>query len=81
MGDSLTINQTLKQIHKVPWSWNFAGGRTPSFPSSIEFIEITSQGNGQDFGDLTQARESSSNNVASHVRGLFGGGYHPGCWR
>ena len=56
----------------------FAGGRTPSFPSSIEFIEISSLGNGQDFGDLTQARESSSNNVASHVRGLFGGGYHPG---
>ena len=56
----------------------FAGGRTPSFPSSIEFIEIASQGNGQDFGDLTQARESSSNNVASHVRGLFAGGYHPG---
>ena len=56
----------------------FAGGRTPSFPSSIEFIEIASQGNAQDFGDLTQARESSSNNVASHVRGLFAGGYHPG---
>ena len=56
----------------------FAGGRTPSFPSSIEFIEIASQGNGQDFGDLTVARESSTNNVASHVRGLFGGGYHPG---
>ena len=56
----------------------FAGGRTPLFPSSIEFIEIASQGNGQDFGDLTEARESSSNNVASHVRGLFAGGYHPG---
>ena len=56
----------------------FAGGRTPSFPSSIEFIEISSLGNGQDFGDLTVARESASNNVASHVRGLFAGGYHPG---
>ena len=56
----------------------FAGGRTPNFPSSIEFIEISSLGNGQDFGDLTEARESASNGVASHVRGLFGGGYHPG---
>jgi hypothetical protein len=56
----------------------FAGGRTPSFPSSIEFIEISSLGNGKNFGDLTEARESASNGVASHVRGLFGGGYHPG---
>ena len=56
----------------------FAGGRTPSFPSSIEFIEIASLGNGQNFGDLTVARESATNNVASRVRGLFGGGYHPG---
>jgi len=56
----------------------FAGGRTPSFPPSIEFIEIASLGNGQNFGDLTVARESSTNGVASHVRGLFGGGYHPG---
>jgi len=56
----------------------FAGGRTPSFPSSIEFIEISSLGNGKNFGDLTVARESASNGVASHVRGLFGGGYHPG---
>jgi len=56
----------------------FAGGRTPSFPSSIEFIEIASLGNGQNFGDLTVARESATNNVASRIRGLFGGGYHPG---
>ena len=49
----------------------FAGGRTPSFPSSIEFIEVASQGNGQDFGDLTVARESSTNNVASHVLSLI----------
>ena len=56
----------------------FAGGRTPSFPNSIEFIEISSLGNAKNFGDLTEARESATNGVASHVRGLFGGGYHPG---
>ena len=56
----------------------FAGGRTPSFPSSIDFIEVASLGDAKNFGDLTVARESATNGVASHVRGLFGGGYHPG---
>ena len=59
-----------------------AGGYDPVASSSdqdhIGFINIMTEGNAIDFGNLTEARESSSNNVASHVRGLFGGGYHPG---
>ena len=35
----------------------FCGGATPSSPNrtnSMEFVTIASQGNGQDFGDLSQ---------------------------
>ena len=56
----------------------FAGGRTPTFPASIGYIEIATLGNAVYFGDLTVARESATNNVASSTRGLFAGGYHPG---
>jgi len=56
----------------------FAGGRTPTFPINIGYIEIATLGNAVYFGDLTVARESMSNNVASSTRGLFAGGYHPG---
>ena len=56
----------------------FAGGRCPAFTASIGYIEIATLGNSEYFGDLQQARESASNNVASSTRGLFAGGYHPG---
>ena len=56
----------------------FAGGRCPAFTASIGYIEIATLGNSELFGDLQQAREGVSNNVASSTRGLFAGGYHPG---
>ena len=56
----------------------FAGGRCPAFTASIGYIEIATLGDSVNFGDLQQARESASNNVASSTRGLFAGGYHPG---
>jgi len=42
----------------------------------ISYIEIQTQGNTQDFGDLTQVR-SGDGAVGSSTRGLFAGGYFP----
>ena len=35
----------------------FGGGRTPSYNDTIDYITISTTGNAQDFGDLTQARD------------------------
>jgi len=56
----------------------FGGGYTdtpsPSLPSNvIDYITISSTGNAQDFGDLTQGRGFNSS-CSSSTRGLFGGG-------
>jgi len=51
----------------------FAGGTTPVTLSSIEFINISSTGNAQNFGDLFEARFGLSA-ASSSTRGLFAGG-------
>ena len=43
--------------------------------TSLEFVNIQSQGNAQWFGDLTVARMGGAA-VSSAIRGLFGGGNH-----
>ena len=50
------------------------GGRAPGNLNLIDFFTITTLGNSQDFGDLTDAR----NQLAAHssrTRGIWGGGY------
>ena len=42
--------------------------------TSILFVDIQSQGNGQDFRDLTAATVASPGACASSTRGLYGGG-------
>ena len=56
----------------------FGGGITPgnSRLDAIEYVTIQSEGNGIDFGDLTQGMGHSSS-CSSSTRGLFGGGYQP----
>ena len=54
----------------------FAGGITPTRQNIIEFVNIASTGNIQDFGDLTRALNGAGG-CASATRGLFGGGYNP----
>ena len=44
-----------------------------SFTNTIEYITISTEGNGQDFGDLTEARKSGSS-ASNSTRGLFFGG-------
>ena len=55
----------------------FAGGDIDSYSNVIDFVQISSDGNATDFGDLTEARQVGAQNVASNVRGCFGGGYGP----
>jgi hypothetical protein len=50
----------------------FGGGYT--FTNTIDYISIQSQGNAQDFGDLTVTRYNTGS-CSSFVRGLFGGGF------
>ena len=55
----------------------FAGGYAPS-PASlrniIDFIEIQSLGNAQDFGDLLSTNNGESGACSSSTRALYGGG-------
>lgn len=51
----------------------FGGGLAPGRTNSIDYIQIQTQGNAQDFGDLTLARDKLAA-AASATRGLFGGG-------
>ena len=50
------------------------GGESPSRTDAINFIQIQSTGNAQDFGDLTSARDLLDA-CSSSTRGIFGGGY------
>ena len=56
----------------------FGGGAQPfnTKLNLIEFITISTTGNAQDFGDLTDARGAIFG-CSSHVRGVFAGGVSP----
>ena len=55
----------------------FAGGlSSPSNMDDISFITISTMGDAQDFGNLSQARyKLYDSGLASRTRGLWGGGY------
>ena len=56
------------------------GGRTTpgsAGTNNITFIEIQSQGNAQDFGDLTEDDVIIGGSLASSTRGIRAGGYDP----
>jgi hypothetical protein len=55
----------------------FAGGRVGPTPyNTIDFINIQSLGNAQDFGDMQQTAISPTG-CSSEIRGIFAGGYAP----
>ena len=54
----------------------FGGGRTPSYLNTIDYVTISTTGNAQDFGDLTQARGYMASS-SSRTRGVFNGGGVP----
>ena len=54
----------------------FCGGATPSSPNrtnSMEFVTIASQGNGQDFGDLSRVSDRIGGGCISDSHGGLGG--------
>ena len=51
----------------------FGGGDNPSTTNSIDYVNINSTGNAQDFGDLIEARDKIAA-AGSSTRGLFAGG-------
>jgi hypothetical protein len=54
----------------------FGGGYTSTFTvlNTIDYVQIQSTGNAQDFGDLTTTKSRSSS-CSSYTRGIFNGGY------
>ena len=54
----------------------FGGGGNPSNTNHIEYIQINTLGNGEEFGDLTQTR-AELGGVSSPTRGVFAGGGAP----
>ena len=53
----------------------FAGGYHPgAFSNTIDYINISSRGNSQDFGELGN-KATGGGGVGSRTRGLFAGGY------
>ena len=51
----------------------FGGGLAPGRTNSIVYIQIQTQGNAQDFGDLASTREKLAG-AAGAIKGLFAGG-------
>ena len=54
----------------------FGGGYTPTYVSTIDFINISSTGNAVNFGNLSVDRQQLSA-CSSSTRGVFGGGETP----
>ena len=53
----------------------FGGGNPGTASNVMQYVQIQSQGNALDFGDLTVARQASG--LGSATRGVFGGNAHP----
>ena len=53
----------------------FGGGNPGSANGTMQYVQIQSQGNALDFGDLTVARQSTG--LGNATRGVFGGNAHP----
>jgi len=51
------------------------GGGTSGATDIIDYFNLTSTGDGADFGDLTQRRESNAGNITNGSRCCFGPGY------
>ena len=58
----------------------WGGGSSPSPTNKIDYVEIASTGNAKDFGDLTTTIYSMLGACASHIRGMWTGGYTGSAW-
>ena len=56
----------------------YGGGQAPSYTDAIDWINIATTGDAQDFGNLTSNRTEQNSGWASRTRGCLAGGYqHP----
>ena len=54
----------------------FGGGRdNPTYYADMNFVEIATTGNGQDFGDMDAGKNGILGGTASSTRGIIAGGY------
>tara|TARA_B100002019_G_scaffold187151_1_gene161610 strand:- start:580 stop:1686 length:1107 start_codon:yes stop_codon:yes gene_type:complete len=74
-GDGIGWEQIQKQPSVPIGTRGLISGGDPN-TNVIEFITIATTGNGQDFGDLQEAKNFPGS-CASHTRGLIGGGATP----
>ena len=58
----------------------WGGGSTPTVLNTIAYVEIASTGNAVDFGDLATTTYSILGACASHIRGMWTGGYTGSIW-
>ena len=77
-GNNWATVNTFTEMQNSPGNRGrgvFAGG-SPSM-STISFLNIMSEGNAKNFGDLTYALGNVAGNCSSGTRGLFAGGGSP----
>ena len=71
--NSLVANQSACSS---PTRGLMIGGYIPAFVDNIQYINLSSKGNGQDFGKLSIGTYNASKSQAGNsTRGLIGGGY------
>ena len=58
--------------------WGGGSNPTPATYDIIDYVTISTTGDAIDFGDLLQSNYSIAGCSASHIRGMFNGGYYPG---
>ena len=54
-----------------------SGGKNPSMTNAIDFITISTTGNGTDFGDMTYTNNRDGASGSSKTRGIVGAGGDP----
>ena len=77
-GDTIgwtQIEMTSSDLNGGARGFHASGGPHPSSIDVIEFITISTLGNGTDFGNTTYNATQMSNGISSRTRGIFAGGY------
>ena len=69
---------TGSNIGTAARGFHAGGGQSPAQINVIEFITISTLGDGTDFGDTTYKAMQLSTGVSSRTRGIFAGGYAGG---
>ncbi len=77
-GDTIgweSINRTTPNLNGGARGIIGGGFYSPGNANTIEYVTISTLGNGTDFGDLTRNDRHAYSGVSSKTRGCFGGGF------